>query len=149
MAKKAVIFVVVGVVVLLLGIGGGVMVGLKFFGPDKPKEKLLPPGPTVSVGNFTINLADPEPHLIQLGVTLEMEDPDAAALLSDAGWMSRVKNEIILTVKDRRYDELKSSEGAQILAQDLRGRLNSLLPRTKKDDKVAVRQVLFDQFMLQ
>jgi len=63
--------------------------------------------------------------------------------------MSRVKNEIILTVKDRRYDELKSSEGAQILAQDLRGRLNSLLPRTKKGDKVPVRQVLFDQFMLQ
>lgn len=149
MAKKAVIFAVVGVVVLLLGIGGGVMVGLKFFGSGEPKEKQLPPGPTVSIGSFTINLADPEPHLIQLGVTLEMEDQDAAALLGDPGWMSRVKNDIILAVKDRRYDELKSSEGAQILAQDLRGRLNSILPRTKKGDKVPVRQVLFDQFMLQ
>lgn len=149
MAKKALIFGVIGVVVLLLGIGGGVMVGLKFFGSDKPEEKLLPPGPTVSLGSFTINLADPEPHLIQLGVTLELEDQETATMLADPGWMSRIKNEVILTVKDRRYDDLKSSEGAQILAQDLRGKLNSILPRTKKTRKVPVRQVLFDQFVLQ
>lgn len=148
MTKKTMVFAVLGVLVLLLGIGGGVFVGLKFFsGGEKTVQKVVPPGPSFALGSFTINLADPEPHMIQMGITLELENDKALALLSEPGWVSRLKNEVLLTVKDRRFEDLKHAEGAQALAQDLRGRMNALLPPVK--GAVPIRQVLFDQFMLQ
>ena len=148
MGKKTVIFLILGVVVLLLGIGGGVFVGFKFFsGGEKTAQKVLPPGPSVPLGSFTINLAVPEPHILQLGITLELENDKASELLAQAGWVSRLKNEVLLTVKDRRFEDLKHAEGVQALAQDLRGRMNALLPQVK--GVVPIRQVLFEEFMLQ
>jgi flagellar basal body-associated protein FliL len=58
-----------------------------------------------------------------------------------------MKDEILKTLKDQRYDNVRYAEGMEKLKQDLRARLNAILPRV--DDSVAVNRVLFDEFMTQ
>jgi flagellar FliL protein len=147
MSKKLIVFIVVGVVVLLLGIGGGVFVGLKFFGDDGKGGTVDRPGPMMPLGDFTVNLADPDPHIVRFKMTLELSSPKVPEVLADPAWGTRMKNEVLMVVKDRRYTDLKRAEGLQALGQDLRARLNAALPRV--EGKVPITRVLFEEFMLQ
>ena len=51
------------------------------------------------------------------------------------------ENEIILTCKDRHYDDLRTADGILALAQDIAKRLNTILPAVKGN--LSVRNVLF------
>jgi flagellar FliL protein len=99
------------------------------------------------MGDFTINLADPEAHIVRFKLTLELSSAAVPKALADPAWIPRLKNEVLMVVKDRRFIDLKRAEGMQALAQDLRARLNSVLPRV--DGKVPINRVLFGEFMLQ
>jgi flagellar FliL protein len=149
--KKTLVTVVVGVIVLIAGIGGGLFVGLKYFSapPEiKTEETQIPtPGPMLDLGQFTSTMADPEIHVVRVKVTVELSSPNAALKLADPGWTVMMKDEILKTLKDQRYDNVRYAEGMEKLKQDLKARLNAILPRV--DDGAAVNRVLFDEFMTQ
>ncbi|MDR1965341.1 MAG: flagellar basal body-associated FliL family protein [Synergistaceae bacterium] len=151
LAKRTLITVIVGVLVLVIGIGGGVFVGLRYFS-SAPEEsanvvQVPDPGPMVDLGQFTATMADPEVRVIKVRVTVELSGPNVAVRLADPGWTVILKDEILKTLKDQRYDSVRYTEGMEKLKQDLKARLNSALPRV--DDKVALNRVLFDEFMTQ
>jgi flagellar FliL protein len=150
LAKRTIMIVVIGVVVLVVGVGGGLFVGLKYFSspPETKTEVQIPdPGPMVELGQFTSTMADPEVHVIKVKVTVELAGQNALTRLTDPGWTMIVKDEVLKTLKDQKYDNVRYAEGMEKLKQDLKARLNAILPRI--DDSVAVNRVLFDEFMTQ
>jgi flagellar FliL protein len=150
LAKRTIITVVVGLVVLVAGAGGGIFVGLKYFSspPETTKEVGVPdPGPMVELGQFTSTMADPEIHVLRVKVTVELSGPNVATRLVDPGWIVMMKDEILKTLKDQRYDNVRYAEGMEKLKMDLKSRLNEILPRV--DDNLAIKRVLFDEFMTQ
>ncbi|MDR1650878.1 MAG: flagellar basal body-associated FliL family protein [Synergistaceae bacterium] len=151
LVKRTMMLVVVGVVVLVVGIGGGLLVGLKYFSPAPEtanREAQIPdPGPMVDLGQFTSTMADPEVHVVKVKVTLELASANVSLRLTDPGWTVMMKDEILKTLKDQRYDNVRYAEGMEKLKQDLRARLNVILPRV--DGNAAVNRVLFDEFMTQ
>ena len=149
LAKKTLIMAVVAVVVLLVGIGGGVYVGVTFFTKPAPsaEEQLPDPGPIVELGQFTSTLADPETHVIRLRVTVELANTEVELRLAGPGWMVMMKDEVMKTLKDQRFNNVRYAEGMEKLKQDLRARLNAILPRV--EGKAAVNRVLFDEYMVQ
>lgn len=146
MIKKIALIAVVILVVLAGGIGAGLLLGGRL-GSGKGDVVADTPGPVVPVGEFTVNLADKDPRIARFSLTLEMTSVKATEALADPGWLTRIKNEIILTVKDRRFTALRSAEGLLELSQDLRTRLNALLPPLKGTPPV--KRVLFTEFVLQ
>ena len=149
LAKRTLIMAVVGVVVLVVGVVGGVYVGTSFFAkPQPPMEDTVPdPGPMVDLGQFTSTLADPETHVIRLKITAELASAAVAARLVDPGWTVTMKDEIMRTLKDQRYNDVRFAEGMEKLKQDIRARLNAILP--KVEGQSAISRVLFDEYMVQ
>ncbi len=150
LAKRTLIFVIVGAVVLIFGLGGGIYLGLKFFSQSEPAsevKEVSDPGPMMDLGQFTANLADPETHIVKLKVTLELASNKVNERLVDPGWSVRLKDEVLRTLKNQRYDSIRYAEGMEMLKQDLRTRLNAMLP--KVEGKVAVNRVLIDEFLVQ
>ena len=150
LAKKTIIAAVVGVIVLLVGIGGGLYFGLKYFPapPETTRGIDIPdPGPMLELGQFNSTLADPEMRILRVSVTVELDGPEASERLSDPGWEIMMKDEILRTLKDQRFDNIRFAEGMEKLKLDLRSRLNAILPRI--EDELPVRRVLFDEFMTQ
>ena len=142
--------VAVVILVLVVGLGGGLYAGLKYFSapPDTTKEvEITDPGPMLELGQFTSTMADPEIHVVTAKVTVELENPDVLMRIADPGWSVMMKDEVLKTLKYQRYDNVRYAEGMEKLKQDLRSMLNAILPRV--DGSVAVNRVLFDEFMTQ
>ena len=150
LAKKTIIAAVVGVIVLVVGIGGGLFIGLKYFSapPDITRETDIPdPGPMIDLGQFSSTLADPELRVVRVRVMAELSGLAAAERLSGPGWDIMMKDEVLRTLKDQRYDNIRFAEGMEKLKLDIRSRLNAILPRV--EDELAIRRILFDEFMAQ
>jgi flagellar basal body-associated protein FliL len=101
----------------------------------------------LDLGQFTSTMADPDIHVVRVKVTIELSGPNIALRLEDPGWTVMMKDEILKTLKDQRYDNVRYAEGMEKLKQDIKSRLNAILPRI--DDNAAVNRVLFDEFMTQ
>lgn len=148
-AKKTLIIVIVGVLVLIVGLGGGAYVGMKLFKGDPVTGEIqVPdPGPMLDLGQFTSTLADQDVHVVKLKATAELTSQKVVERLTDPGWLVMMKDEVMKTLKDQRYDNIRHAEGMEKLKQDLRTRLNAILPRV--EGKVSVNKVLFDEYMVQ
>ena len=68
-------------------------------------------------------------------------------MVSSASWVARIRNEVILLVKDRVFDELTTAEGIMQLAEDIKRTINAMMPSVR--DKAPVVRVLFEGFVLQ
>jgi len=150
LAKRTLIFVIVSAVLLIVGVGGGIYLGLRLLSPDDPVTtvaEIADPGPMVDMGQFTANLADPETHIIRVKITLELTNAKFSERLVDPGWIVRIKDEILRVLKDQRYDDIRYAEGMETLKQDLRARLNAMLPKVEGNS--ALGRVLFDEFLVQ
>ncbi|MDR2522526.1 MAG: flagellar basal body-associated FliL family protein [Synergistaceae bacterium] len=149
--KKVVVFVIVGLVMFGAGFGGGLLFGRSMAEKQSAAfegKAVANPGPTVSIGEFTSNLAGSGRHVISFTVSLEtLNNPKAVELLNSPGWLLRVKNEILLIVKDKVYEDLTSAEGALQFAEEIKRTLNSQLPEIKGEAPVV--RVLFETFVLQ
>lgn len=148
--KRIVVFVVVGLVMFGAGFGGGLMLGRTMASGDGSaveERQVKAPGPIVSVGEFTSNLAGAGRHVISFTLSLELLDDKAAEIVQAPGWLLRIKNEVLLIVKDKVYDDLTSAEGALQFAGDIKRTLNSILPEIKGEPLIV--QVLFETFVLQ
>lgn len=149
--KRILIFVVVGVVALLLGVGGGIYVGVSFFGKPEPvagtATAISAMGPVLALGDFTVNLSDKEPHIVKTKIAVEVISEKAAPTLGDPAWLARIRNEVVLVIKDRRLDDLRSAEGVMELAQDIKRRINAILPLVGGQPPVV--RILFEDFISQ
>ncbi len=150
MLKKILSFLIVAVVSFALGMGGGILAGKTWFSGTSGAAKTMqdqPPGPVFALGDFTANLAGSDNHVISFNLSLEMSSAKALEGVQNEAYKARVKSEILLAVKDCQYEDLKSSEGVMELSEDLRKKLNSILPQIK--GSVAVNRVLFQGLVVQ
>lgn len=148
--KRIIIFIIVGLVMFGVGFGGGLVLGRSMAANDAPADtgkKITAPGPIVSIGEFTSNLAGSGKHVISFTISLETLNPKAAEMVSSAGWILRIKNEILLIVKDKVYEDLTSAEGALHFSEEIKKTLNAQLPEIKGEAPVV--RVLFETFVLQ
>lgn len=148
--KRIVIFIVVGLVMFGAGFGGGLLVGRTMAskgGAVEEGRQVKAPGPIVSVGEFTSNLAGAGKHVISFTMSLELLNDKAAEIVQAPGWLLRIKNEVLLMVKDKVYDDMTSAEGALQFAGDIKRSLNAILPEIKGEAPIV--QVLFESFVLQ
>ncbi|NLL36934.1 MAG: flagellar basal body-associated FliL family protein [Fretibacterium sp.] len=147
--RRIIIFIVVGLLMFGLGFGGGLLLGRSMASADSGGEakQVRAPGPILSVGEFTSNLAGAGKHVTSFTVALELLNDKAMEIVGSEGWLLRVKNEILLIVKDKLYDDLNSAEGALQFAGDIKRTLNALLPELKGEPPVV--SVLFETFVLQ
>ena len=123
--KRILIFAVVGLVMFGAGFGGGLILGRTMAPEDTnavgTAKVIQDPGPVVSIGEFTSNLAGAGRHVISFGLSLELvEKEGAAALIQTPGWLTRIRNEVFMLVKDRVYDDLTSAEGTLQFAGDIK-----------------------------
>ena len=143
--KRIIIFVVVGLVMFGAGFGGGLMLGRTMVsggGATMDTRQVKAPGPIVSIGEFTSNLAGAGRHVITFTLSLELLDAKAVEVVQSPGWLLRVKNEVLLIVKDKVYEDLTSAEGALQFAGDIKRTLNSILPESKGEPLIV--QALFE-----
>ena len=148
--KRIIVFVVVGLVMFGAGFGGGLMLGRTMVsggGATMDTRQVKAPGPIVSIGEFTSNLAGAGRHVITFTLSLELLDAKAVEVVQSPGWLLRVKNEVLLIVKDKVYEDLTSAEGTLQFAGDIKRTLNSILPESKGEPLIV--QALFESFVLQ
>ncbi|MDR2180235.1 MAG: flagellar basal body-associated FliL family protein [Synergistaceae bacterium] len=148
--KRIFVFIIVGLVMFGMGFGGGLVLGRSMAAAesDAPDSKKVPdPGPIVSIGEFTSNLAGSGKRVISFTVSLETLNNRAAEIISAPGWLLRIKNEILLIVKDKIYEDLTSAEGALQFGEEIKRSLNAQLPEIKGEAPVV--RVLFETFVLQ
>ena len=149
--KRLIIFIIVGLVMFGAGFGGGMVVGRMMAPEDENAQKaheVPPPGPIVSIGEFTSNLAGPGRHVISFSLSLELLDKEeAVALIQQQGWVVRIRNEIFLLVKDKVYEDLTSAEGMLQFAGDIKRVLNAILPDIGGEAPIS--QVLFESIVVQ
>ena len=148
--KRIIIFIVVGLIMFGVGFGGGLAIGRSMaVDADSAYEgsNVAAPGPIVPLGEFTSNLAGSGRHIISFSISIEALNVRAVEIISSTGWLLRIRNEILLIVKDKIYEDLTSAEGALQFSEEIKRTLNSLLPQVKGE--VPVVRILFDTFVLQ
>lgn len=146
--KRILIFVVVGLIILGVGFGGGLVFGRSSSNNAPSNEGGVPePGPIVPLGEFTSNLAGSGRHVISFTVSLETVNARAAGTVNTPGWLSRIRNEILLIVKDKVFEDLTSAEGAMQFASEIKRSLNAKLPEVRGEPPIV--RVLFETFVLQ
>ena len=150
--KRILIFAVVGLVMFGAGFGGGLILGRTMAPKDENPigagKVIQNPGPIVSIGEFTSNLAGAGRHVISFGLSLELvEKEGAAALIQTPGWLMRIRNEVFMLVKDRVYDDLTGAEGTLQFAGDVKRALNKMLPDV--GGEAPITNVLFESIVLQ
>jgi flagellar FliL protein len=148
--KRIFVFIIVGLVMFGVGFGGGLVLGRSMASGDSAapdSKQVTEPGPIVPIGEFTSNLAGSGRHVISFTVSLEALNVRAVEIISSAGWLLRIRNEILLIVKDKIYEDLTSAEGALQFSEEIKRSLNAQLPEIKGEAPVV--RVLFESFILQ
>jgi len=146
--KRTVVFIIVGLIMFGVGFGGGLAVGRMWSPGGEPSGVTVPaPGPIVSIGEFTSNLAGTGRHIASFTVSLEASSSRAADTIASHGWFLRVRNEVLMIIRDKIFEDLTSAEGTLQFAEEIKRALNALLPSDRGE--VPVVQVLFESFVLQ
>jgi len=103
-------------------------------------------GPIMDLGEFTINLADKdETRFARFKISLEVSSTKTIAELSKPEWNVRLRDAIILTVKDKKASDLSTSAGLLSLAVEIKTNLNKIVP----PDKGRILRVYFTDFVVQ
>ena len=146
--KRILFLSLMGVLLFSLGFGGGIMAGRIWMTPEGAEQSVVEaPGPVYLVGDFIANLTGSGNHVVNFKLSLETTSPKAFEMVASASWVARIRNEVVLIVKDRVYDDLTTAEGMMKLAEDIKRTINAMMPTIK--DKTPVSRVLFEGFILQ
>jgi flagellar FliL protein len=146
--KRIFLFIIMAILLFSVGFGGGIMVGRTWLNPEGSTSVTIEqPGPVYFVGDFIANLSGAGNHVANFKLSLETSGDRAIEMISSASWLARIRNEVILLVKDRVFDELTTAEGIMQLAEDIKRTINAMMPSVR--DKAPVVRVLFEGFILQ
>jgi flagellar FliL protein len=145
-----VIFIIIGLTLFAAGIGGGIYFARNMLnsndGTGDAKAAAVP-GPIVSVGEFTINLAGNGNRIANFTVSLELLNAKISETIKEQNWAPRIRNEILLIAKDKVYEDLTKAEGVVQFGEQIKRILNTILPLTKGE--VPIVRVMFESFVLQ
>lgn len=168
--KKLIIFVVIGVVVLAVAVVGAMLMMKKKKGGEAGEGEAAEatheekgheqPPVYVKLESFTTNLT-PETgdqptaaagQYIQLVVEMKVDDAKAGEELKN--YMPEIRNNILRLLSARRASQLASTEGKDLLANEIRDSVNRVISpgETKKPEKAVkgpVQTVLFSSFIVQ
>lgn len=144
-------WVIIGLLMVVILGGGGV--GAWFFflkGEAKPEsaksmgkdQPAALTGPIVSLETFIVNLADITGKRY-LKVKLEMELSNKAAEKELGKRMAQVRDQIILALSSKTYQQVRGVPGKNVLRDELTARTNSILKLGK------VNKVYFTDFVVQ
>jgi flagellar FliL protein len=146
--KRIFLFIIMAILLFSVGFGGGIMVGRTWLNPEGSTSVTIEqPGPVYLVGDFIANLSGAGNHVANFKLSFETSGDRAMEMVSSASWVARIRNEVILLVKDRVFDELTTAEGIMQLAEDIKRTVNAMMPSVR--DKAPVVRVLFEGFVLQ
>lgn len=175
--RKLIIFSLIGIVVLALAGGGAffllggekqpVSEGVEEEATEVEEgaageldtETLLAQAPTyVKLETFTTNLApepgaslaDGEGQYIQIVVELKVENAPSAELLKQ--YTPEIRDNILRLLSTKQASKLASTEGRDVLANEIRNSVNGILNPVGKDGKPStspVASVLFSSFIIQ
>jgi len=146
--KRIIVFIIVGLVMFGVGFGGGLTAGRMWSpGNGTGDRRVADPGPIVSISEFTSNLAGSGRHVISFAIHLETSSSRAAETITSPGWYLRVRNEILMIVKDKVFEDLTSAEGAHQFGEEIKRALNAMLPAVRGE--VPVVRVLFESLVVQ
>ena len=146
--KRIILFIIMAILLFSVGFGGGIMVGRTWLNLEGSTSVTVEePGPVYFVGDFIANLSGAGNHVANFKLSLEVSSDRAMEMVSSASWVARIRNEVILLVKDRVFDELTTAEGIMQLAEDIKRTINAMMPSVR--DKAPVVRVLFEGFVLE
>ena len=146
--KRIILFIIMAILLFSVGFGGGIMVGRTWLNPEGSTSVTIEePGPVYFVGDFIANLSGAGNHVANFKLSLEISSDRVMEMVSSASWVARIRNEVILLVKDRMFDELTTAEGIMQLAEDIKRTINAMMPSVR--EKAPVVRVLFEGFILQ
>jgi flagellar FliL protein len=148
--KRMMIFIVIGLMLFGAGIGGGIIWGRKSNNYDdgSGEKKIAAPGPVVSIGEFTVNLAGAGGNrILSFSVSLEALNAKTGDMIKSQNWLPRIRNEILLVGKDKIYEDLTKAEGVIQFGEQIKKTLNTILPHTRGE--VPIVRVMFESFVLQ
>lgn len=110
------------------------------------ETQVVESGPIMDLGEFTVNLADrDEVRFARFKVSLEVNSAKAVAELSKSEWNVRLRDTIILTVRDKKASDLSTAAGLLSLASEIKANLNKIVP----PDRVKILRVYFTEFVVQ
>lgn len=142
-------------VLLLLG-GGGGFAAYKFLLSDKSKEEekdkaeeivketqfIEQIGIMYDLGNFIVNLADKDAdRYLKINIFLEIENEQVKMELEKR--LPQIKDAITTLLITKTSEDLKTSEGMELLKEEIIKRVNAILPLG------GVKNVYFTEFVIQ
>ena len=167
-AKKSKKLIIIVALTLVLVLGGGVggllwlknhnaqseedeeVVGEKTKSSKKKAGKETPPV-YVPVEAFLVNLtpetADSGEQFAQIAISLEVDDVQAGDQIK--AFTPKLRNNVMLLLSGKKGVELKSKEGKETLAKEIREQMNAVLAPDNKDKDSPIKDVLFTSFIIQ
>jgi len=148
--KRMVFFIIIGLLLFAAGIGGGIYFGRslnKVADDGSGNVQIAAPGPVLSIGEFTVNLAGPGNRMLSFSVSLESINARADERIRTQNWLPLIRNQILLLAKDRVYEDLTRSEGVIQFGEQIKRTLNTVLPTL--NGEVLIVRVMFESFVIQ
>jgi len=114
---------------------------------EKPKpppelKELAQPGIFINLGDFIVNLADPDvQRFAKVSITIEVVNEKVQNEVNQ--YMPAIKDAIVDLISSKYYKDIKTPEGRERLKIEILKRLNALLPDG------GVKAVYFTSFVVQ
>lgn len=151
--SKLVLFIIIGVSVVLLAVGGFFAYRL-FFAPKsaevtedaaetvKTEKKAEIIGEIVSLEPFVVNLSDPKgKRYLKLKVELELDSPTAAEVVTKV--MPKLRDTVIMMLTSLTFEEVMTPEGKIRIRDELLDRFNQILRPNR------IKNIYFTEFVVQ
>jgi flagellar FliL protein len=150
--KRMLVFIIIGLALFGVGVGSGMFFGRSLNSAGNKTEQgsattTAAPGPVLSVGEFTVNLAGTVNRMLSFSVSLELLNAKADDMIKSQKWETRMRSEILLITKDKMYEDLTKAEGVVQFGEEIKRTLNKVLPSLKGEMPVV--RVMFESFILQ
>jgi len=119
--KRGKLWLILGMLVIFGGSGGGAAwYFMQSPDPNAPKVVEKPkPAIFMPLESFTVNLLpdDGQPQYIQAGLTLKLDDSEAADLIKER--MPQVRDRVLMVLSSKRSADLLPTKGKQKLAAEI------------------------------
>ena len=115
-------------------------------GAHSQAESVPVPDPVfVAIKPLTINLAGDEGRVLYVGMSLMVDNSEAAERVE--AYMPQIRDRMLAVLGEQRAADLVTSDGKQALAESLRD--NVAAPLRDGEDPLPVTRVLFTDFIVQ
>ena len=154
---KGKLFIILGLLLVLLGVGGLFAYKTFFAKKENPVEKAKKeelkkieeeikkaekPGIMYNLGSLIVNLADQDAAtFLKVSITLELDNQKVQQQVEQR--LPEIKDAIISLISSKTSSEIKTPEGQEKLKEEILKRVNAILPAG------GVRNVYFTEFIIQ